>query len=211
MYNSLPCCVGLRACSIRPSQRFTVSSAWALQHQLSWGNPGGEIWVSSLLLKLFPLIIMMEPQVNEEHSRPFTSVLLSLLLPLTASSPCFLSNLHPRTHTATHKCTHINIKPVAHTKQVFILSDVTLLSMFLHLCVCICVCRCMCMCVCTLVFPLLSGLPTTNIPPSLFPSFSLPLSLYFFFLLPAVDHEIQAQPFLQIPALTPQKIWHPHM
>lgn len=108
--------------------------------------------------------------MNEEHSRPFTPVLLSLLLPLTASSPCFLSNLHPRTHTHTamHKCTYINTKPVAHTKQVFILSDVSLLSMFLHLCVY--------MCVRTLVFPLLSGLPTTNIPPSLFPSFSLPLS-----------------------------------
>ena len=36
-------------------------------------------------------------------------------------------------------------------------------------------CVYVCTCVCTLVFPLSSGLPTTNIPPSLFPSFSLPL------------------------------------
>lgn len=89
--------------------------------------------------------------MNEEHSKPFTPVLPSLLLPMTASSPCFLSNLQPRTHThtethtATHKCTHLNTKPVAHTKQVFILLDVSMLSMFLHLCVC--VYRCVYVCV----------------------------------------------------------------
>lgn len=151
--------------------------------------------------------------MNEEHSRPFTSVLHSLLLLLTASSPCFLSNLHPRTHThthtATHKCTRINTKPVAHTKQVFILSDVSLLSMFLHLCVCICEC----VCVRTLVFPLLSGLPTTNIPPSLFPSFSLPLphctSFSFYPLWTMKDkHNLSSR---SQPSPHEKKMLHPHM
>lgn len=61
----------------------------------------------------------------------------SWLHPHPASSATFIRG---HTHTAMHKCTHINTKPVAHTKQVFILSDVSLLSMFLHLCVCMCVC-----------------------------------------------------------------------
>lgn len=131
--------------------------------------------------------------MNEEHSRPFTPVPDSLLPPLTASSPCFLSNHHLRTdtHRHTHARTHahtqshaqrtcINSKPAARTKQGFILLDVSLLPMFLHLYVCMCVCVSVRM----LVFPLLSRLPTTSIPPSLFPSFSLPLSHWTFSLYP---------------------------
>lgn len=156
--------------------------------------------------------------MNEEHSKPFTPVLPSLLLPMTASSPCFLSNLQPRTHThtethtATHKCTHLNTKPVAHTKQVFILLDVSMLSMFLHLCVCVYIG--VCMCAWTLVFPLSSGLPTTNIAPSLFPSFSLPL---FCCTNPPPPHPSHYGPWKTSTTFPPDpnahltKMLHPHM
>ncbi len=150
--------------------------------------------------------------MNEEHSRPFTPVLLSLL-PLTASSPCFLSNLHPRTHTHTHthtamhKCTCINTKPVAHTKQVFIFSDVSPLSMFLHLCVCICVYVCAHAGISSL--ERVTNHKHTSLSLSIF---SLPLSLTVLLFPPlsAVDHERRSQPFLQIPALTSPKLLQPH-
>ena len=73
----------------------------------------------------------------EEHLKPFT---------LPPPFPDCILTLLPQqpsaedTHTRVYKCAHINTKLVAHTKQVFILSDVSMLSMFLHLCVCVCVC-----------------------------------------------------------------------
>lgn len=96
-----------------------------------------------------------------------------------------------------HKCTHKNTKPVAHTKQVFILSDMSLLSMFLHLCVC--------------AHTGISSVERvtnhkhTSLSLSIF--FSSCLSLYFFFLLSTVDHERQTQPFLQIPTLLHRKCY----
>lgn len=142
--------------------------------------------------------------MNEEHSRPFTPVLLSSpssflwLRPHPASSATFMRG-HTHTHTsAMHKCTYINTKPVAHTKQVFILSDVSLLSMFLHLCVCICVYVCVHAGISSL--ERVTNHKHTSFSLSIF--FSSSPSLYFFSPLSAVDHERKAQPFLQIPALT---------
>lgn len=111
---------------------------------------GKKIRVSSLLLKWFP------PNYNDGalgewrtlealHSCPAlpppSHDCILTLLPQQPSA----EDTHTETHTATHKCTHLNTKPVAHTKQVFILLDVSMLSMFLHLCVC--VYRCVYVCV----------------------------------------------------------------
>lgn len=122
--------------------------------------------------------------------------------PLPPSLDCILTllpqqpsaedaHVHAQTHSRAQ--THIRKHPTrSYTKQAFILSDASLLLMFLHLCVRVCV----------LVFPLLSGLKTTELsrPLPLPPSLSLPLSPCLFFPLSAVVRERQAQPFLQIPA-----------
>lgn len=131
--------------------------------------------------------------MNEEHSGLFRPVCSPSSLPLTASSPCFLSNPQLKTHTCTqrhtvmHKRTYTNTRPeVIQSRPLF---RRTRLLMFLHLCVRVCM----------LVFPLSSGLKTTELHLPLPPSFSLPLSLGFIFPPSAVVRERQAQPFLQIP------------
>lgn len=96
------------------------------------------------------------------------------------------THVHAETHTVMHKRTYANTRPeVIQSGPLF---RQTLL-MFLHLCVRVCM----------LVFPLLSGLKTTELHLPLPPSFSLPLSLGFIFPPSAVVRERQAQPFLQIP------------
>lgn len=75
--------------------------------------------------------------------------LLSLLLPLTASSPCFLSNLHPRTHTHTraHPHTHSHGQMHIHKHQtcsshkagLYSLGRVSALYVFAPVCVYMCV------------------------------------------------------------------------
>lgn len=137
--------------------------------------------------------------MNEEHSRPFTYVLLSLLLPLTASSPCFLSNLHPRTHTATHKCTHTH----KHRTRSSYKAGLYSLGRFSALYVFAPVCVCMCVQAGISSLKRVTNHKHTSLSFSIF--FSSSLSLYFFHLLSAADHERQAQPFLQIPALASLK------
>lgn len=71
--------------------------------------------------------------------------------PSPSSPDCILTLLpqqpsaedtHTHIRAQMHTGTHINTKPVAHTKQVFILSDVSALYVFAPVCVYIHVCVC---------------------------------------------------------------------
>lgn len=94
------------------------------------------------------------------------------LHPHPASSATF-SRGH--THTDTHRRAQMHTFKLqtcsSYKAGLYSLGRVYALYVFAPVCVYIGVC----MCAWTLVFPLSSGLPTTNIAPSLFPSFSLPL------------------------------------
>lgn len=143
--------------------------------------------------------------MNEEHSRPFTPAPPTptptpflWLHPHPASSATFIRG---HTQTAMHKCTYINTKPVAHTKQVFILSDV---STALCFCTCVCVYVCMCVHTCWYFLSCEGYQPQTYLPLAFHLFLFLSLSLYFFLL----SSERQAQPFLQIPAL---QLLYPHV
>lgn len=129
------------------------------------------------------------------------------LHPHPASSATFSrGHTHRDTHRHAQMHTFKHQTCSSYKAGLYSLGRVYALYVFAPVCVYIGVC----MCAWTLVFPLSSGLPTTNIAPSLFPSFSLPLFCCTNPPPPApatMDHERQAQPFLQIPTLTSQKCY----
>lgn len=135
------------------------------------------------------------------------------LHPHPASSATF-----SRGHTHTHRDTHCHAQMHTFKHQtcssykagLYSLGRVYALYVFAPVCVYIGVC----MCAWTLVFPLSSGLPTTNIAPSLFPSFSLPL---FCCTNPPPPHPSHYGPWKTSTTFPPDpnahltKMLHPHM
>lgn len=197
-----------------PSQRVSVGF-WVLSSEETQG--GQKIRVSSLLLKLFP------PNYNDGalgEWRTLEALHSCPALP-PPSHDCILTLLPQQPSaedTHTHRDTHCHAQMHTFKHQtcssykagLYSLGRVYALYVFAPVCVYIGVC----MCAWTLVFPLSSGLPTTNIAPSLFPSFSLPL---FCCTNPLPPHPSHYGPWKTSTTFPPDpnahltKMLHPHM
>lgn len=133
------------------------------------------------------------------------------LHPHPASSATFSrGHTHRDTHCHAQMHTFKHQTCSSYKAGLYSLGRVYALYVFAPVCVYIGVC----MCAWTLVFPLSSGLPTTNIAPSLFPSFSLPL---FCCTNPPPPHPSHYGPWKTSTTFPPDpnahltKMLHPHM